>query len=85
MFFSILIGYGKSLVYQMLPFYAGFLLECLENAAAGKPVVVIMSPLLMSVHDQAQKLGQVSGAKPCASFSPIASAAARIDTGHILT
>ena len=61
---SVPTGYGKSLIFQMLPFCANFILERLGKAAAGVPSILVVSPLLALMHDQAHKLRQVPGAKP---------------------
>ena len=45
-FVSVPTGYGKSLIFQMLPFCASFILERLGKAAAGVPSVLVVSPLL---------------------------------------
>ena len=63
-FVSVPTGYGKSLIFQMLPFCASFILERLGKAAAGVPSVLVVSPLLALMQDQAHKLRQVPGAKP---------------------
>lgn len=63
-FVNVPTGYGKSLVYQILPFCATFILERLGKATLGQPVVLIVSPLLALMQDQADKLRQVPGAKP---------------------
>ena len=45
-FVNIPTGYGKSLIFQMLPFCTYFILERLEKAATGVPSVLVVSPLL---------------------------------------
>ena len=52
-------GYGKSLIYQMLPFCASFLLESMGKVTAEVPVVLVVSPLIALMQDQAHKLEQV--------------------------
>ncbi len=63
-FVNVPTGYGKSLVYQVLPFCASFILERLGKAAEVVPVVLVVSPLLALMHDQVRKLRQIPGAKP---------------------
>ena len=65
-------GYGKSLIYQMLPFCTSFLLESMGKVTAEVPVVLVVSPLIALMQDQAHKLEQVpwasSMSKPFAPF-----------------
>ncbi len=63
-FVNVPTGYGKSLVYQILPFCANFLLEDLGIVPASTPLVLVVSPLLALMRDQAQKLRQIRGANP---------------------
>ena len=45
MFVNVPTGYGKSLVYQVLPFCASFILERLGKAGKTPPAVLVVSPL----------------------------------------
>ena len=63
-FITVPTGYGKSLIYQMLPACAAFILERLRKAAASVPLVLVVSPLLALMEDQANKLRRLPGAKP---------------------
>ena len=63
-FVNVPTGYGKSLVYQILPFCASFLLERVNKAHGAVPVVLVVSPLVALMQDQAHKLKQVQGANP---------------------
>ena len=64
MFVNLLTGYGKSLIYQMLSFCASFLLESMGKVTAEVPVVLVVSPLIALMQDQAHKLEHVPGANP---------------------
>ena len=61
-FLNVPTGYGKSLTYQILPMSARFLLDALEKDYAGVPSVLIVSPLVALMYDQAQKLLNVDDA-----------------------
>ncbi len=54
-FMSVPTGFGKSLVYQLLPFCAERLLHS-SSWEFKTPVVVIVSPLVSLMHDQVSKL-----------------------------
>ncbi len=55
-FVSVPTGFGKSLVYQLLPFCAESLLRSSGCAEPVTPIVVVVSPLLSLMHDQVSKL-----------------------------
>jgi len=63
-FVNVPTGYGKSLVYQILPFCASFILESTGKVTAAVPVVLIVSPLIALMQDQAHKLKRLPGANP---------------------
>lgn len=63
-FVNVPTGYGKSLIYQILPFCASFLLKELGVSPTVTPRVLVVSPLLALMQDQAHKLKQVCGANP---------------------
>ena len=54
-FLSVPTGFGKSLVFQMLPFCADSLLRSCTSRYKS-PVVVVIAPLLSLMHDQVSKL-----------------------------
>ena len=57
-FVSMSTGFGKSLVYQLLPFCSESLLRfCNSSQTSTSAVVVIVSPLISLMHDQVSKLG----------------------------
>lgn len=62
-FVNVPTGYGKSLVYQVLPFCTSFFLEKSRIAAKAMPTVLVVSPLLALMQDQACKLRHVPEAK----------------------
>ena len=52
-FVSVPTGFGKSLVYQVLPFCADWLTGRVTGiSTSSKPVVMVVSPLLSLMHDQ---------------------------------
>ena len=56
-FVSVPTGFGKSLVYQVLPFCADWLTGRVTGiSTSSKPVVMVVSPLLSLMHDQVAKL-----------------------------
>ena len=56
-FISVPTGFGKSLVYQLLPFCSESLLRsCKPSQTFKSPVVVVVSPLISLMHDQVSKL-----------------------------
>ena len=56
-FMSVPMGFGKSLVYQVLPFRSESLLCSCKNSWTFKsPVVIVVSPLISLTHDQVSKL-----------------------------
>ena len=57
-------GYGKSLIYQMLPLCASVLLDMLGKSAPKTPLVLVVSPLVALMKDQASKLSRVAGTVP---------------------
>lgn len=57
-FVNVPTGYGKSLVYQILPICACFLLATLWKESSVVPVVLVVIPLVVLMHDQAQELRQ---------------------------
>ncbi len=63
-FVSVPTGYGKSLIYQILPFCAINILDCLGKPPVSVPRVLIVSPLVALMRDQTHKLRQVQGANP---------------------
>ena len=67
-------GYGKSLIYQMLPLCASFLLETLGKSVPTAPLVLVVSPLIALMQDQAKKLSRVAGVVPLLLTE---------DTGHM--
>ena len=52
MFVSMLTGYGKSLVFQMLPFCTNCILERLKKATVEVPCVLVVSPLIVFMQDK---------------------------------
>ena len=61
-------GYGKSLICELLPFCASAILQSVGNAAPmttpTTPTVLVASPLIALMHDQVQRLRQVTAATP---------------------
>ena len=58
-FMSVPTGFGKSLVYQILPYYSDILLRSCGPTVSGVPAasaVVIVSPLISLMQDQVSKL-----------------------------
>jgi len=55
-FMSVPTGFGKSLVYQLLPLCAKSLLQSSGRTEPTTPIVVVVSPLLSLMHDQVSKL-----------------------------
>ena len=58
-FLNVPTGYGKSLTYQILPICARFLLAALGKECVGVPSVLVVSPLVALMLDQAQKLQNI--------------------------
>ena len=64
-------GFGKSLVYQVLPFCADWLTGRVTGiSTSSKPVVMVVSPLLSLMHDQVVTLGRrCRASRACVRFS----------------
>ena len=62
-FLNVPTGYGKSLVYTILPLCARFILEALGDGFVAPPAVLVVTPLVALMHDQAQKLLGVRNVK----------------------
>ena len=60
-FVTVPTGYGKSLIFQILPLCARFLLEFLKKTA---PAALVVSPLTALMQDQASKLSLIPGISP---------------------
>ena len=63
-FVTVPTGYGKSLIFQILPLCARFLLEFLKKTAPSAPAVLVVSPLTALMQDQASKLSFIPGISP---------------------
>ena len=70
-FVSVPTGFGKSLVYQVLPFCADWLTGRVTRiSTSSKPVVMVVSPLLSLMHDQVVTLGgRCRASRACVRFS----------------
>ena len=70
-FVSVPTGFGKSLVYQVLPFCADWLTGRVTRiSTSSKPVVMAVSPLLSLMHDQVVTLGgRCRASRACVRFS----------------
>ena len=70
-FVSVPTGFGKSLVYQVLPFCADWLTGRVTGiSTSSKPVVMVVSPLLSLMHDQVVTLGRrCRASRVCVRFS----------------
>ena len=70
-FVSVPTGFGKSLVYQVLPFWADWLTGRVTRiSTSSKPVVMVVSPLLSLMHDQVVTLGRrCRASRACVRFS----------------
>ena len=70
-FVSVPTGFGKSLVYQVLPFCADWLTGRVTGISiSSKPVVMVVSPLLLLMHDQVVTLGRrCRASRACVRFS----------------
>ena len=68
---SVPTGFGKSLVYQVLPFCADWLTGRVTRiSTSSKPVVMVVSPLLSLMHDQVVTLGgRCRASRACVRFS----------------
>ena len=63
-FVSVPTGYGKSLVYQILPFCVAKILDAVGKKHSLTPCVLVLSPLTALMSDQNNKMKTVTGAKP---------------------
>jgi hypothetical protein len=63
-FLTVPTGYGKLLIYQMLPVCASMLLDMLGKSAPMPPLVLVVSPLVAPMKDQVNKLSRVAGTEP---------------------
>ena len=65
-FVTVPTGYSKSLIYQILPVCASFLLETLGKSAPAAPSVLVhvVCPLVALMKDRANKLSHVAGIVP---------------------
>ena len=70
-FVSVPTGFGKSLVYQVLPFCADWLTGRVTRiSTSSKSVVKVVSPLLSLMHDQVVTLGgRCRASRACVRFS----------------
>ena len=62
-FLNVPTGYGKSLVYMILPLCAKLILEALGDDPATPPSVLVVTLLVAMMRDQAQKLSGYKNAK----------------------
>ena len=63
-FVSVPTGYGKSLIYQLLPFCAARILYGLHLCSPASPCVLVLSPLKSLMYEQSQKMRSIYGANP---------------------
>ena len=68
MLLSVTTGFGKSLVYQLLPFCSDSLLcSCTSSQISDSAMVVVVAPLILLMHDQVSKLVAKGVKVMCAS------------------
>ena len=57
-------GYGKSFIYQVLPFCASSILNPSRSPGDVTTTVLVISPLVALMHDQVERLTAITGARP---------------------
>lgn len=82
-FLSVPTGFGKSLVYQLLPFCSDSLLRsCTSSQMFDSAVVVVVAPLISLMHDQVSKLVAKGVKAVCASGENSSDALADVAEGR---